>query len=356
MVLYTIRKLFCSCVTVLPILFLSTFSWAQGLINNGANIVFNGNNVFVNLNGSTANYVNQAGGLLTGSNINYDVYADGSTTSSITVGGNWTNNGSTAAVAGFGLTVIFNNTSAAQTIGGTASTSFYNLICSGSGKTFSAPSSSPFAVKTLQNFSLNCPAAYSNISAINIGKNYMGSTFLNSGSIPVTIGDDYLNAATGFTVTGDWTYNGSGLNNSNTSTGTTASTLMVGALNYKNLNIVSADGSNKTAPANGPLTVAGVLSVGNYCTLQSTSSKYITLLSTASATASVAALTGSANITGIVNVQRFVTGSYGRSYRLISSPVYTSSGFYNLTSLLGSTSITGPNPVSTISNTAGNSF
>ncbi|RYY27782.1 MAG: T9SS type A sorting domain-containing protein, partial [Sphingobacteriaceae bacterium] len=39
-----------------------------------------------------------------------------------------------------------------------------------------------------------------------------------------------------------------------------------------------------------------------------------------------------------------------------SSPVYTSSGFYNLTSLLGSTSITGPNPVSTISNTAGNSF
>lgn len=333
------------------------FSFAQGLINNGANININGSsNVYINLNGSAANYLNQSGGLITSSNINYDVAADGSAYTSIIVGGNWTNNGTTAAIAGYGLAVIFNNTSAVQTIGGTASTSFFNLICSGSSKTFSAPSSSPFAVKTNNNFSLSSSITYSNISAINIGKVFSGTSSLNSGSIPVTIGDDYTNSATGYTVTGDWTYNGSGLNSPNTSSGATASTLMVGALNYKNLNIISADGNNKTAPTNGATTIAGILTVGNYCTLQSGAAGYITLLSTANATASVAALTGSANITGIVNVQRFVTGSYGRGYRLISSPVYNSSGFYTIASLINYTPITGPNPVSTLSTTAGSSF
>ncbi|RYE36865.1 MAG: hypothetical protein EOP42_01760, partial [Sphingobacteriaceae bacterium] len=238
MILHKIKNFFYSCIIL--ILFLPAFSFAQGLINNGANIVFNGNNVFVNLNGSTANYLNQSGGLLTGININYDVSADGSATTSMIVGGNWTNNASTAAITGYGLTTVFNNTSAAQTIGGTASTSFFNLICSGSAKTFSAPSSSPFAVKTVNNLSLGTSVTYTNISSITIGKIFSGTASLSSGSIPVTIGDDYTNSATGYTVTGDWTYNGSGFNNPNTSTGTTASTLMVGALNYKNLNIVSA--------------------------------------------------------------------------------------------------------------------
>ncbi len=342
---------------VLLILFLPAFSFAQGLINNGANIIMNGGlsstQVFVNLNGSNANYLNQAGGLITGINIGYDVSATGSNTTSMTVGGNWTNNATNAAITGYGFTVIFNNTSAAQTIGGTASTSFFNLICSGSNKTFSAPSSSPFAVKTVNNYSLSTSVTYANISSIYIGKIFSGSTSLNSGSIPVTIGDDYSNSATGYTVTGDWTYNGSGYNSPNTSSGATAGTLTVGGLNYKNLNIISADG-NKTGVLNSAATVSGILTVADKCNFQTGS--YLTLLSTAAATASVAALTGSANITGTVNVQRFVTGSYGRSYRLISSPVNTSSGFYNITSLLGTTPITGSNPVSAISTTAGNSF
>ncbi|RYE12777.1 MAG: hypothetical protein EOP45_22305, partial [Sphingobacteriaceae bacterium] len=237
---------------------------------------------------------------------------------------------------------MINNTSVAQTIGGTTSTSFYNLICSGLSKTFSAPSSSPFAVKTNQNFSLNSPVTYANISSINIGKVFSGTSSLNSGSIPVTIGDDYTNSATGYTVTGDWTYNGSGLNTPNTSSGTTASSLTVGGLNYKNLNILSADGTNKAAPLNGIATVSGVLTVADKCSFQTGSN--LTLLSTVNGTASVAALTGSASITGNVNVQRFVTGSYGRSYRLISSPVNTTTGFYNITTLINYTPITGPNP------------
>ncbi|MGI4021220.1 MAG: T9SS type A sorting domain-containing protein [Janthinobacterium lividum] len=332
-------------ISIIIMLLLPAFSFSQGLINNGANIVANGGlsstQVFINLNGSTANYLNQSGGLITGTNIGYDVSADGSATTSITVGGNWTNNASNAAISGYGLTTIFNNTSVAQTIGGTASTSFFNLICSGSSKTFSAPSSSPFAVKTVNNFSLSSSVTYSNISSINIGKVFSGTASLNSGSIPVIIGDDYTNSATSYTVTGDWTYNGSGLNSPNTTTGTTASTLMVGALNYNNLNILSADGTNKAAPLNGAATISGVLTVADKCTFQTGAN--LTLLSTVNGTASVAALTGSANITGNVNVQRFVTGSYGRSYRLISSPVNNATGFYNLTSLINFTPITGPN-------------
>jgi len=316
-------------------LLLPAFSFAQGLVNNGANIVMNGtntltSNVYMNINGAAGNYISTGSGIISCSNIGYDLFADGSATSSLTVGGNWTNNGSTSGITGLGLTTIFNNATAAQTIGGTSATIFFNLICQGLSTSFTAPS--PRALQTNQNFSLSSPVNYSNISSIMVGKNFLGNTSINSGSIPVTIGDDYRNTATGYSVTGDWTYNGSA----------NAYTLTVGPLNYKNLNILSYDNSVKNSPVNGPTTVSGILTVGNNCTLEANGN--MTLLSTVSGTASVAALTGTANITGNVNVQRFVTGSYGRSYRLISSPVYNSTGFYTIASLINYTPITGPNP------------
>lgn len=319
-------------------LLLPAFSFAQGVTNNGAAIIVNGtntttSNVYIKLNGTTTNYVNQSTGIISCSNIGYDINADGSLTSNMIVGGNWTDNASTTGITGTGLTVIFNNTLAAQTIGGTNSTSFFNLICQGSSKTFSGPPSSTYALQVNQNYSVGSAVGYGNISAINIGKHFLGSASINSGSIPVTIGDDYLNTATGYSVTGAFTYNGSA---------TSASPLMVGALNYTNLNILSADGVTKTAPVSAATTVAGILTVADKCTLQAGGN--LTLLSTVNATASVAALTGTAAVTGNVNAQRFVTGSYGRSYRLISSPVYTSTGFYTIAPLIGYTPITGPNP------------
>ncbi len=318
-------------------LLLPAFSFAQGVVNNGAVITVNGtssiaSNVYININGATGNYLNTGSGIINCSNIGYDINADGSGTSSMLVGGNWTNNASTTGITGNGLTVIFNNATAAQTIGGTSSTTFFNLICQGLGKTFIAPSS-PFALQIGLNFTINSAVSYSNISSIQIGKNCLGNTFINSGSLPVSIGDDYLNSATGYTVTGDYTYNGSG---------PSANQLTIGALNYRNLNVISATATAKTGPVNGATTVAGILTVGDNCTMQANGN--LTLLSTATETASVAPLTGSANITGNVNVQRFVTGSYGRGYRLISSPINTAAGFYTIAPLINYTPVTGPNP------------
>ncbi|WP_299286679.1 T9SS type A sorting domain-containing protein [uncultured Mucilaginibacter sp.] len=319
-------------------LLLPAFSFAQGIVNNGAAIIINGtstltSNVYININGPTGNYVNTGSGIINCTNIGYDINADGSATSSLIVGGNWTNNALNAGITGNGLTTIFNNTTATQTVGGTASTTFFNLICQGLDKTFSAPSASPFALQVGLNYSVNTVVNYSNISSITIGKMFMGNTAINSGSIPVTIGDDYLNTATGYNVTGDWTYNGSG---------PSANQLIIGALNYKNLNMLSATGTAKTGPINGATTVAGILTVADNCTMQANGN--LTLFSTATGTASVAPLTGSANITGNVNVQRFVTGSYGRGYRLISSPINTAAGFYTIAPLINYTPVTGPNP------------
>ncbi len=335
-------------ITLLLMLLLPAFSFAQGMVNNGAAIIVNGtttttSNVYININGATGNYLNTGSGIINCTNIGYDIGADGSATSALLVGGNWTNNASTSGISGDGLTVIFNNTTATQTIGGPSATSFFNLICSGLDKTFIATSSA-YALQTRLSYTINSVVNYNNISAIQIGKNCMGNTFINSGSIPVSIGDDYLNTAIGYTLTGDWTYTGAGVG---------ATILSIGALNYKNLNISSVPAA-KTAPVRGTTTVAGILTVNDQCSMQSGGN--LTLLSTATGTASIAPLIGTANITGNVNVQRFITGSYGRSYRLISSPVYTSTGFYTIATILNNTPITGPNPVSTISTTPGSSF
>lgn len=322
-------------IAILLMLLLPAFSFAQGVVNNGAAIIVNGvssltSNVYLTINGSTGNYINQSGGIINCTNLISDANADGSGTSSLLVGGNWTNNALNVGITGTGLTVILNNTTATQTIGGTSSTTFHNLICQGLGKNFNAPAPG-YALPVNQNYSVSSPVNYTNITSISIGKLFMGNASLNSGNIPVTIGDDYTNSSSGYTVTGDWTY-----------TGLNGGTNMVGALNYNNLTLTSADGNNKNEPLNGATTVAGILTVNDKCTLQAGGN--LTLLSTATGTASVATLTGSANITGNVNVQRFVTGSYGRSYRLISSPINTATGFYTIAQLINYTPVTGPNP------------
>ncbi|HTD99795.1 MAG TPA: T9SS type A sorting domain-containing protein [Mucilaginibacter sp.] len=99
----------------------------------------------------------------------------------------------------------------------------------------------------------------------------------------------------------------------------------------------------------GPL---GVLTMSTTpCTLNATSSNSLTLLSDATGSAAVAAIPLGASITGTINVQRFVKGSYPtdlskRGYRLISSPVYTgtvgTAKVFDLSYLLSGAIITGP--------------
>lgn len=101
-------------------------SYSQGLRNNGARIVFAGPAQMV-ISGATGNYSSTAGGLITPSS-----------SSSITLGGNWINNSANIAFITEGGAVVLDG--ANQTIGGTNSTAFFHLTLSGSGiKTLAVP-------------------------------------------------------------------------------------------------------------------------------------------------------------------------------------------------------------------------
>ncbi len=96
------------------------YSFAQGLINNGAYIVVsNGSNIYID--GATGNYTNTNSGLISNS----------SAGSTITILGNWINNGGNAAFNNDGATVRFSG--ATQSIGGSNSSTFYNVNLVGSG-------------------------------------------------------------------------------------------------------------------------------------------------------------------------------------------------------------------------------
>ena len=97
---------------------------------------------------------------------------------------------------------------------------------------------------------------------------------------------------------------------------------------------------NNTAGGTVDIT-GGAFGVSNILTLTSgnlfidnTNSGSLTLLSTATNSASVAAIPSAYNITGNVNVQRFITSGAGtRGYRLLTSPVNVNSSIAGTGSL-----------------------
>jgi len=101
------------------IVLISKAVFAQGLLNNGARIVFAGT-AQIYIDGATGNYSNTAGGLITPS-----------ASSSITLLGNWINNSATVAFNTDGGGVIL--AGANQNIGGSNPSAFYNLSLTGSG-------------------------------------------------------------------------------------------------------------------------------------------------------------------------------------------------------------------------------
>lgn len=96
-------------------------AFAQGLINNGAKIVFSGA-AQVYIDGSAGHYTSQSAGLITPS-----------ATSTISLVGNWLNNPSPVnnAFSADGGGVVL--AGAAQNIGGSSPTAFHNLSLAGSG-------------------------------------------------------------------------------------------------------------------------------------------------------------------------------------------------------------------------------
>lgn len=93
--------------------------FSQGLINNGARIVFTGN-AQMYIDNATGHFTNQSGGLIAPS-----------ANSAITLEGNWINNAANIAFSADGGDVVL--AGAAQSIGGSNATAFYNLILAGSG-------------------------------------------------------------------------------------------------------------------------------------------------------------------------------------------------------------------------------
>lgn len=105
--------------TLSVLLMSPALTWAQGLLNNGASIVFSGGGQ-VYIDGSTGHYTSQSGGSITPS-----------ATSSVTLLGNWINNAANVGFTADGGGVVL--AGASQSIGGSNSTKFNNLTLSGSG-------------------------------------------------------------------------------------------------------------------------------------------------------------------------------------------------------------------------------
>ncbi len=93
---------------------------SQGLVNNGASITFSGT-IQMYIDGSASgNYLSQSSGSITPSS-----------SSTITLEGNWTNNSNNVAFMTDGGVVILNGST--QAVGGSSATAFYNLTLSGNG-------------------------------------------------------------------------------------------------------------------------------------------------------------------------------------------------------------------------------
>jgi hypothetical protein len=92
----------------------------QGIINNGASIVFSGAAHIYVAGGTNGDYLSQAGGLV-----------HPSATGNIWMEGDWTNNSANTGFFSDNGTVNLNG--ANQTINGTTSTTFNNLTLLGSG-------------------------------------------------------------------------------------------------------------------------------------------------------------------------------------------------------------------------------
>ena len=109
---------------ILLLVFLSlcythSFGQVSGVINDGASIYMSGG-AKIYINGSGGNYTNQNSGQITAG-----------ASDSIILGGNWMNNTSSPVFTSNGGTVVL--AGAAQTLGGTNSTSFNNLVLNGTG-------------------------------------------------------------------------------------------------------------------------------------------------------------------------------------------------------------------------------
>ncbi|MBE7177747.1 MAG: T9SS type A sorting domain-containing protein, partial [Mucilaginibacter polytrichastri] len=111
--------------------------------------------------------------------------------------------------------------------------------------------------------------------------------------------------------------------------------------------IFTRSGTKTIAGGRFAIAPNGVMSVIQYNAenTQVAAGGNLTLQSAETTSATVGNIPAGSSITGNVNVERFVKGSYGRGYRLISSPVYSSTAggypYFTAAALLNNTLVTG---------------
>ncbi|MGZ3944346.1 MAG: T9SS type A sorting domain-containing protein [Mucilaginibacter sp.] len=121
---------------------------------------------------------------------------------------------------------------------------------------------------------------------------------------------------------------------------------------FNNITVSTTGAGAKTVlQGNNSISPLGVLAINNPASLDATASNSLTLLSDATGSGTFAALPLGSTISGTVNVQRFIKGSYPtdlsrRGYRLMSSTVYTGTvggnNVFDLGWLASKAIITGP--------------
>jgi len=229
----------------------------------------------------------------------------------VTIGNNWVNAGNVTGGSGNITAANLQNTSGTITLATGATTiGASGIQLSGGGVTCGAGT----------------------VTDNGIFQNSGGALTCGSGSL--IFKGDYQNTATGTFTAGAGTVFFSGGNQSlydNTATGTKFRKV---TFNGTGTATITAGTGNFSVSGNGTLTmtspaklIAGSTTAGG--------AGYLTLLSTATSTATVAAISGTSTITGAVNVQRLISGgsSSFRGYRLLSQPV----NINNLTSLSSTT-------------------
>jgi len=171
---------------------------------------------------------------------------------------------------------------------------------------------------------------------LEVGGSIANSSTLTAGSGSITVDGSLSTSSTltlssgALTVGGNYTNSGTFTAGSGTVyfTGTSAQALVDNSSAGTTLNNVNFSGAGiKTLSGTGSFAIStsGLLTMTASTTLQT--GNILTLNSASTGSATVGAIPSTSIITGKVNVQRYISGGSNayRSYRLLSSPVYTAS-------------------------------
>jgi len=171
------------------------------------------------------------------------------------------------------------------------------------------------------------PSGLTNYPALTADESLYGLTIgsgasLNLNGHTLSVGCNIYNSSTGQILYGSSTNSGITWNGS-ASTQTYTGSGSSNTASLGNMTINNSAGGTVTI-SGGPVDIYNTLTITQGNLVVGSSPAALTLKSTATQTAGVAAIPGSYSITGTVTCERYITGGSGyRTYRLISSPVDT---------------------------------